>query len=195
MCRNKNYTKNFVLFSKNKKKGLCFFVRFVLFFKKRRGTYKMQDYNWHGVKQKAWKAPGEKGCFFFFVETLYIHSGLAVECAEQVRSDQGNKTLAHEFLDSEEVLAEKIQVLVKMIRKGQVTVYSGAGLSRASGIPDYASKAKNSLSNTAKKLLSPLDAVPTLSHAVIARLCEAGFVTEVVNQNHGKIGVYEIVLF
>jgi NAD-dependent SIR2 family protein deacetylase len=44
------------------------------------------------------------------------------------------------------VISEKIKLLADLIRKSHNCVaYTGAGISRASGIADYASKAKNSV--------------------------------------------------
>lgn len=137
-------------------------------------------------------------CFPPSFSELCFCAGLAVRCDEPVRPDQKNNTLAHEYLDEESVLEEKVEVLADMMRGGKCVVYSGAGLSRASGIPDYGSKAKESLSNTTKKLVTPLDAEPTLSHCVIARLVEKGLVVQVVNQNHDglaqKAGVPEALV-
>lgn len=53
---------------------------------------------------------------------------------------------AHEFEDDEETLRAKIKVLATLVSKAKhFVVYTGAGLSTASGIADYASKAKDSV--------------------------------------------------
>jgi len=61
--------------------------------------------------------------------------------------------------------------------------YTGAGLSKASGIPDYASKAKESVVK-APKLRSNLDAEPTYAHCVLTCMERAGLLHHYVQQNH-----------
>ena len=80
------------------------------------------EYNWHGLRGDSWVAPR-----------------LAVTCALPVRPDQRNRMRADEFLDAEDVLEAKVALLAQMLRTaaGGAVVYSGAGLSRASGIADY----------------------------------------------------------
>ena len=87
--------------------------------------------------------------------------------------------------DSEPVLAAKIELLASMMRQSTHTlVYSGAGLSRAAGIPDYASRALGSVMAGSGRLANPLDAQPTLAHACVAGLVARGLVAAIVNQNH-----------
>jgi len=72
-----------------------------------------------------------------------------------------------------------------MVRQSTHTlVYSGAGLSRAAGIPDYASRALGSVMAGAGRLANPLDAQPTASHACVAALVERGLIAGIINQNH-----------
>ncbi len=133
-----------------------------------------EEYNWHGLRGSSdWAQPR-----------------VAVVCDLPVRPDQRNKTRADEFLDEETVLEDKVQLLAAMLREsgGGTVVYSGAGLSRAAGIADYASRSENSLGGGAekqKKLASPLDAEPTASHCVIAQLVKSGLVSQVIG---AKIG-------
>ena len=66
--------------------------------------------------------------------------------------------------------------------------YTGAGISTASGIDDYASKSKASIA-TGSRAKRPrksfgLDAEPTFSHFVLAKLHEAGMLKHWVQQNH-----------
>jgi len=50
---------------------------------------------------------------------------------------------AHEYSDTPEVLREKVLLLAKLIQKAKnCIVFTGAGISTAAGIDDYASKAK-----------------------------------------------------
>lgn len=49
-------------------------------------------------------------------------------------------------MDSPEVLDSKLEMVAALIGASEsMIVYTGAGLSRSSGIPDYASKAANSV--------------------------------------------------
>ena len=78
---------------------------------------------------------------------------LAVECDEMNRIGYDGAK-AHEYLDHTSVLKEKVKVLANMIRESKnMIVYSGAGISTASGIGDYATKAgKKSLTGNKKPI-------------------------------------------
>ena len=96
---------------------------------------------------------------------------------------------AHEYTDREDVLAAKIKVLANLIRKSKkFVVYSGAGISTAAGIGDYASRAENSQgfrgSVERPKVWSEFDAQPTLAHRVITQLFHEGYLKYWVQQNH-----------
>lgn len=112
---------------------------------------------------------------------------LAVGCDEEARP--GYHSLeASEYLDAPEVLRAKVQIMAELLRKAEkCIVYSGAGLSTASGIGDYASKADNSLGAKAPPaidggaaappgggIVSPLCAQPTLAHRVLVAVHKAG---------------------
>jgi hypothetical protein len=61
-------------------------------------------------------------------------------------------------------------MIVELVKQSKNFVtYTGAGLSKASGIPDYASKSEESVVK-APKLLSNLDAQPTYAHHVLVAL-------------------------
>jgi len=114
----------------------------------------------------------------------WVFPGLVTECTQSARADQGNHIKANEFMDIEEVLNEKIDLLVQFIQLSQFTcAYTGAGLSKSSGIPDYATKAENSVV-TAPKLKSNLDAEPTFAHCVLTALERKGLLHHLVQQNH-----------
>ena len=82
------------------------------------------------------------------------------------REDRGNTTNASEYVDDPDVLDKKMEKIAKLTRKSKYTVaYTGAGLSKTSGIPDYATKAENSIVNV-PKVKSLLDAQPTFSHYI-----------------------------
>ena len=98
----------------------------------------------------------------------------------------GNKTPAHEYMDDKKVLAKKMKLIANLIRKAKCCVaYTGAGLSKASGIPDYATKSKASVMATnVPKLKSSFDARPTFAHCVLAALERKGYLHHYVQQNH-----------
>jgi len=100
------------------------------------------------------------------------------------RADQKNMIKANEYLDAPEVLEAKINAVVDMLKKSKNCVtYTGAGLSRASGIPDYATKSKESIV-AGPKIKSSLDAQPTYAHHVLVELERAGYLKHWVQQNH-----------
>src|SRR4051812_5055351 len=71
---------------------------------------------------------------------------LVAKSEEANRADQNNMIKANEYLDSLEVLNAKLDIVVEMLKKSKNCIaYTGAGLSKASGIPDYASKSKESV--------------------------------------------------
>jgi NAD-dependent SIR2 family protein deacetylase len=122
---------------------------------------------WHGFKGKQWPLP-----------TLVAASD------EACRADQKNTIKANEYLDSPEVLEAKMTIVAQLIRKSKLlTAYTGAGLSKASGIPDYATKAKTTVVNT-PKLKSNLDAQPTYAHHILTEMERAGYLKHWVQQNH-----------
>ena len=104
---------------------------------------------------------------------------------EANRADQGNTTLAHEYLDEPDVLRLKVKKLAALIRASRCcTAYTGAGLSKSAGIPDYATKAKDSIVKNAPKLRSSLDALPTLAHYVLTDMERKDLLHHYVQQNH-----------
>eukprot|EP00026_Physarum_polycephalum_P007541 Phypoly_transcript_07604.p1 GENE.Phypoly_transcript_07604~~Phypoly_transcript_07604.p1 ORF type:complete len:510 (+),score=56.14 Phypoly_transcript_07604:48-1532(+) len=125
--------------------------------------------SWHGTKgNQAWPLPA-----------------LVAASTEANRADQGNTILANEYLDSTEVLKAKVKLMAEMIRQSKLCcAYTGAGLSRSSGIPDYASKAANSVVNNAPKLENSLDALPTFAHCALTAMERAGYLHYYVQQNH-----------
>jgi len=132
-------------------------------------TFEIEEWQvWHGLAgNESWAIPG-----------------LVAESTQSARADQGNHIKANEFMDFEEVVNEKVELLVQFIKLSQFTcAYTGAGLSKASGIPDYASKAENSVVQ-APKLKSNLDADPTYSHCVLTAMERAGLLHHYVQQNH-----------
>eukprot|EP01006_Ploeotia_vitrea_P031878 TRINITY_DN64163_c0_g2_i1.p1 TRINITY_DN64163_c0_g2~~TRINITY_DN64163_c0_g2_i1.p1 ORF type:complete len:393 (+),score=54.27 TRINITY_DN64163_c0_g2_i1:59-1237(+) len=111
---------------------------------------------------------------------------LAVECSKLNRGELGGKITASEYLDSDEVLDKKMDLIAKLIRKSKHTcAYCGAGLSRGAGISDYATKAEGSVaSSSTKDLGHPTEALPTAGHHILTALQKAGFIHSFVQQNH-----------
>merc|ERR1719183_899977 len=108
---------------------------------------------------------------------------LARACREEARP--GYKTMkAHEYLDDPQVLQAKVRTLADLVRRSNNCVaYTGAGISTASGINDYATKAGDSVGGAARKI-SPWEAQPTLAHRVLVALHGAGHLKHWVQQNH-----------
>ena len=108
---------------------------------------------------------------------------LIVECKKEARP--GYKSMsADEYHDEPETLAAKVSFMAKLIRHSRsFCAYTGAGISTASGIDDYASKAKNSVAMQRKKV-SGLSAQPTLAHRVMGALYRRGHLKHWVQQNH-----------
>lgn len=79
---------------------------------------------------------------------------MRAECHDDARPGYATKK-AHEYVDTTATLKEKVRELAGMLRAAKnCIVYSGAGISTASGIGDYATKAQSSL-DARPKLLSP----------------------------------------
>eukprot|EP01125_Pyxidicula_operculata_P021366 TRINITY_DN818_c0_g2_i1.p1 TRINITY_DN818_c0_g2~~TRINITY_DN818_c0_g2_i1.p1 ORF type:complete len:370 (+),score=84.89 TRINITY_DN818_c0_g2_i1:939-2048(+) len=103
---------------------------------------------------------------------------------ESARADQGNHIKANEYMDDPQVLEEKLELVAQFIKLSQFCcAYTGAGLSKSSGIPDYATKAKDSVVK-APKLGSSLDAEPTYAHLVLSAMERANLLHCYVQQNH-----------
>jgi hypothetical protein len=90
---------------------------------------------------------------------------------------------AHEYEDDPIVLRQKVQFLAYLLTQSRnCIIYTGAGISTASGIGDYATKSKTKFSN--QKLKSHLLARPTLAHRVLVAMYHQGLVKRWVQQNH-----------
>lgn len=77
-----------------------------------------------------------------------------------------------------------MKLVAQLMQISQFTcAYTGAGLSKASGIPDYATKEESSIVQ-APKLKSNLDAEPTYAHCAIAAMEKANLIHHYVQQNH-----------
>jgi len=108
---------------------------------------------------------------------------LMISCSKEARPGYVSMK-ADEYQDEPSVLLAKVKAFAALIRQSrQFCAYTGAGISTASGINDYASKAKNSIALRRKKV-SGLYAQPTLAHRVMAAIHKAGHLKHWVQQNH-----------
>jgi len=99
----------------------------------------------------------------------------------------GYKTMtANEYVDEPDVLKAKVKALADLIRKSKNFVaYTGAGISTASGIRDYATKATGSLAGKdGSRKISPFEAQPSFAHRSLVGLHNAGHLQHWVQQNH-----------
>jgi len=118
---------------------------------------------------------------------------LVTFCEDEARPGYTSMS-AHEYSDNPVVLREKVKLLAAMIKRSKrCTAYTGAGISTASGIDDYASKSKASAATgtsaaksgmRAKKKKGGLDASPTFAHFTLVELFRAGHLRHWVQQNH-----------
>ena len=110
--------------------------------------------------------------------------------SEQQARPGYNSCEAHEYTDTDKTLKEKISFLAQLIKKSEkFIVYSGAGISTAAGIGDYASRAENSGGFTGikaekPKLWSEFDAKPTIAHRALVQLFNEGYLKYWIQQNH-----------
>jgi len=102
---------------------------------------------------------------------------------EAAREDHGNTIHSNEFLDSPEVIHQKMQTLASLLVKSKRTnVYCGAGLSKESGLRDAASK-DNSVTKQ-NTLVNGLFALPNSSQICLAKLHNKGLLQRAITQNH-----------
>lgn len=117
-------------------------------------------------------------------DTLWKSPVKVVHCDVDARPGYATRK-AHEYNDIPSVLRSKVKLLADMVRKSKhMAAYTGAGISTASGIGDYASKAKNTTCGKNKKKGTSINAKPTLAHRVLASLYRGGYLRHWVQQNH-----------
>jgi len=119
-----------------------------------------------------------------------------VECDAIARPNMhGDSIKAHEYHDAPNALATKVKALAALIRRSRsCCLYTGAGISTAAGIKDYASKAggrssvlpkSRSLEGTPFEPRQAADAEPTYAHRALVALYEHGLINgDWINQNH-----------
>ncbi|GMH48189.1 hypothetical protein TrVE_jg11652 [Triparma verrucosa] len=119
---------------------------------------------WHGTlcADESWPPPLE----------TFISS-------ENARPGYG-KIFASEYLDSPSTLLLKVRLLASLIKSSKnLTVYTGAGISTSTGIPDYGSK-----SLLPPHQLSPYLAQPSLTHHILKSLHTNAYLKNWIQQNH-----------
>lgn len=106
---------------------------------------------------------------------------------------------ADEWYDHPEVLISKVKLLAAMIaRSANMLVFTGAGISVAAGIDDYATKASTtshavSVTEQGKQKLSGgtvaqcLKARPTITHRALTSMYHSGLLKHWIQQNHDSL--------
>mmetsp|Transcript_8022 Transcript_8022/g.17900 ORF Transcript_8022/g.17900 Transcript_8022/m.17900 type:complete len:563 (+) Transcript_8022:95-1783(+) len=123
-------------------------------------------------------------CHGRFGDPEWAAPRLVRACDEEARPGYKTKK-AHEYLDEEDVLRAKVKALANLIRRSENCVaYTGAGISTASGISDYATKASGSVATEGVQKVSHWSAKPTLAHKALVRLHQLGYLKHWVQQNH-----------
>ncbi|UJR33568.1 hypothetical protein I4U23_021006 [Adineta vaga] len=103
---------------------------------------------------------------------------------KKARPDVQGTIDASEYIDDDNVLDAKLDIVVSLIEKSQeFVVYTGAGISTSSGIGDYASKASNSIVMR-ETSVNRLKAIPTLTHHVLVALEKKNRLKHWIQQNH-----------
>mmetsp|Transcript_6262 Transcript_6262/g.8302 ORF Transcript_6262/g.8302 Transcript_6262/m.8302 type:complete len:410 (-) Transcript_6262:112-1341(-) len=122
----------------------------------------------HGfLRQKNWETPI-----------------LVVENHDEARP--GYQTMKrHEYNDTPEVLAEKVLILADLLRRSHSAIlYTGAGISTASGIKDYATQLDKSCVKGKQKIKRPLQTQPTFAHHALVSLQQHDVIKYWIQQNH-----------
>jgi len=97
---------------------------------------------------------------------------------------------AHEFYDDPEVLKQKVALLAGLVRKARkFMAFTGAGISTAAGIDDYATKSRGDsvVAQDRPRVQDWKDAQPTKAHRVLAAMYERGMLKHWVQQNHDSL--------
>jgi len=109
--------------------------------------------------------------------------------AEDLARPGYESAMAHEYLDEETILRAKAQRVAQLLRQAKrAVIYAGAGLSTASGVGDYATKAGGNSILAAQGgptgFVSPYSAQPNLGHRVLAVAAHSRVLWRIVQQNH-----------
>ena len=123
-----------------------------------------------------------------FENTDSLSSPVRVTRCEKSARPGYDTMAAHEYLDDPHTLQEKVRLCAQLLKeKAKFPVlYTGAGISTASGIGDYASDAAGNQSLIAKekKLRNPWAAEPTIAHRALAEIHRNVKPIHWVQQNH-----------
>lgn len=137
---------------------------------------------------------------------------IVLECFKEARPGMEGTKAAHEYEEEPEVFREKIILLAKMIIASPATIaYTGAGISTAAGVPDYASESAGKKSQVSQLLHSSRSqkeeeeeddeparkkkkkgslfdkadkAQPTRAHLILERIYRCGWLHWWCQQNH-----------
>jgi NAD-dependent SIR2 family protein deacetylase len=92
---------------------------------------------------------------------------------------------AHEYSEDPATLWEKVKMLAGLIRMSEhFVLYTGAGISTASGINDYATKVTKLAPCHTKPKPKPHEAEPTFAHFVLTAMHKEGLLRHWIQQNH-----------
>ena len=111
---------------------------------------------------------------------------LVTDCGAEARPGYQSCS-SHEYSDEPAVLREKMRLVADLVRKSRRCVtYTGAGLSTAAGIADYATQAGEAsvVEKSRAKVRTPWEAKPTSSHHILRAMHHAGYLQYFVQQNH-----------
>lgn len=104
---------------------------------------------------------------------------VTVKSDKLARPDLPGRITKTEYKDDVQLFNNKIALLAKWMKESKnCVIYSGAGLSTASGINDIASKKK------VQEVGNRLQLQPNQAHHIIAALYNKKYVKHLVNQNH-----------
>lgn len=117
----------------------------------------------------------------FLGDSSWKGAAMRVRCDADARPGY-NSMKAHEYLEEPDVLLAKVKLFASLLKKSKNTLaYTGAGISRASGIDDYATRV---VSQDRPKLGSPMDALPTTAHKMMTKLHKHNHLHYWIQQNH-----------
>eukprot|EP00039_Didymoeca_costata_P018956 m.335691 g.335691 ORF g.335691 m.335691 type:complete len:410 (+) comp17654_c0_seq1:90-1319(+) len=136
-----------------------------------------------GSKKQTRLSCSQKGAHGVLYHKDWTFPITASESVQEARPGY-TKVRASEYLDEPWVLKEKVKELAKLLKKSNHAVaYTGAGMSTASGIPDYATKAPNTVAERPANI-PPANAMPSKAHRVLVDFHKKGLIKYWVQQNH-----------
>lgn len=110
-----------------------------------------------------------------------------VHCNKPQRERDG-ALAAHEYDEEEATFQAKIRLLAQICMKNKdILAYTGAGISTAAGIYDYASESAGKKSQVAKLVKEEIkveDLRPTHAHMILSRMYQADMLHHWIQQNH-----------